>query len=234
MLGTWKTITVRITFRLRSNYVQKAFDYVQVVQKLRKNYVIFSTFFWFFFTSPRCSQNLDIPLQKFIKITCTTSKFHLFLWFFVIGVLCTPKSAMMPVAWPTVSTSVLYLQVWSWRENEIHMRVHHAHLWLLRLLQKPSWVWSYTNNLGIYLGVDFDWYSHFGEQPGLFHIGFGPQCPVTLRWHRCQVLAGAAPHWRKVSNWQLKKQGLNWKPETFPRPGVAHITSIQSCIDIWI
>jgi hypothetical protein len=45
MLGTWKTITVRITFRLRSNYVQKAFDYVQVMQKLRKNYVIFSTFF---------------------------------------------------------------------------------------------------------------------------------------------------------------------------------------------
>ena len=49
--------TVRITFKLRSNYVQITFDYVQVAQKLRKYYVknrvpkqnFFRTLYFFIF-----------------------------------------------------------------------------------------------------------------------------------------------------------------------------------------
>ena len=41
--------TVRITFKLRSNYVQLRSNYVQLAQKLRKNYVKISMFFGFFY-----------------------------------------------------------------------------------------------------------------------------------------------------------------------------------------
>ena len=60
-----KSQTVRITFEVRSNYVQITFDYVQVAQKLRKYYVknrvpkqhFLCSYFWWFHANKKGFMN---------------------------------------------------------------------------------------------------------------------------------------------------------------------------------